>query len=219
MRNPQQDGLSSSAEFEELKQIEDRIEHGLAAIGALYVGRITTQARREFYFCVPSSGDVERWAGEVMSAFTGYTYESGSQPDPESQHYLNVLYPTPAAMQQIANRHVLTELKKEGDVHETPRAVDHFAYFADPSARDAFGAWARSRGFEVRTLGPDEGDLPWGTELTKVHSVDPRSIDTVTLELLVRCERHGGKYDGWGCPVVRPAKPTSFVDRLFRRRP
>jgi len=217
MQSPRPDGLSSREEFEKLKEIESRIEKRLAEAGALYVGRITNVGRRELYFYVPSDHQFERWADEAMTAFPDYTFEAGAQDDPESRQYLDVLYPTPSAMQQIKNRQVLTELKKAGDLHELARQVDHFAYFRDEANRDEFASWAKSQGFTVQAREQAGQDRPWSTELAKVQAVDPASIDAVTTELYRECVIRYGEYDGWGCPVVSPAKPPSFFDRVFRK--
>jgi hypothetical protein len=218
MEHPLPDGLPSSEESELQNVIEDRIDQNLAAVSALGVGRICGRGRWELYFYIPTDMDFHRWAWETIKAFPLRVFETGSRPDPESQQYLEVLYPALVHMQQIRNLPVVMKLEEAGDELETPRLVDHSAYFPDEAARNSFESWARSHDFDAWSRDPVEGDRPWGTELRKVHSIDLATICDVTLELSEECQSRGGEYDGWASPVERTAKPPSFLGRMFGTR-
>src|SRR5258708_2933562 len=56
LQRPGEDGLGSQAESEALYEIEDRLFAGVAqSLRARYVGRITTQGRREFFYYAGSA--------------------------------------------------------------------------------------------------------------------------------------------------------------------
>lgn len=58
LRWPREDGLSASIEFDSLKTIEEKLTATLnLGFDALLCGRITTDARRGFYYCAPAMSD------------------------------------------------------------------------------------------------------------------------------------------------------------------
>ena len=207
MKHPQPDGLPSPEEFEAFGAIEDQIDKCLRAASALDAGRICGQGRWERYFYIPTGLDFDGWASKTLKGFRDRVFQSGSRLDPDSRQYLEVLYPALVHMQQIRNQPVLMQLQQAGDLNETPRLVDHFAYFPDEAGRNSFESWARSHDYDARALDRVETDRPWGTELRKVHGVDLATICDVTLELSEECQSRGGEYDGWASPVVRTAEP------------
>jgi len=139
----------------------------------------------------------------VLQGFPAYDYDAGARPDPEWSTYLGFLAPSEEDRQHIENRRVCEALEENGDTLSAPREIDHWAYFAEPAAREAFVAEATALGFAVRALIEPDSDLPdIGVHLWRTDVPAYESIDDVTLTLFRLAARHGGTYDGWECTVV-----------------
>jgi len=207
MQAPRPDGLSSSEEAPKLKEIGDALDASVSATcGAQLVGRVTGGGKREFYFHAAEPGPLDEAAAQVMQSFEGYGFQCGSAFQPEWDHYLGTLYPSDTNLQRMQNRRLLEGLAAEGDVHELPRKVDHWLYFADAEGRAACRDTLTAIGFEVeeQTVAEGEGDqLPFALVVSRLDSVDKQSINGVTLELVRLAGEYRGDYDGWGCEATR----------------
>ena len=104
MKNPKTDGLSSDDDFQKLIEHEDALVDNLKKLKAIYVGRITTQGMRQFYFY--SSNDL--LVKDALSNFVGesspFQYQVGEKPDAKWNQYLNLLYPSEHGIQQIHDK-------------------------------------------------------------------------------------------------------------------
>src|SRR5579863_3814970 len=107
------DGLPQKKEADFLARLEDVLVKAVNAFGGIFVGRVTTNGRRDFIFYGPSDAGFERVVAEVMSLFTP-DFRTLIQQDPEWKLYFQRLYPTPADWQQIMNRRTLAQLTKAG---------------------------------------------------------------------------------------------------------
>jgi hypothetical protein len=210
LRNPRPDGLASNDEAPRLNEIGAVLDSTVSATcGAQLVGRITGGGRREFYFYAAEPGALDDAAVQAMKSFDGYEFETGSAFQPEWDHYLGMLYPSDTNLERMRNRRLLEELAGQGDVHELPRKVDHWLYFADEHGRVACRDTLAEIGFaiEEETLSEEEGDaLPYALIVSRVDSVDTHSINGITLELARLAGEHRGDYDGWGCEATTAAE-------------
>jgi regulator of RNase E activity RraB len=152
------------------------------------------------YFYTADGPAFENMMKEAMRDFAGYSFQTGSRPDPEWKVCFDFLYPSPLQEQQIANRSVIDNLIHHGDPTDQPRQIDHFAYFPDQQSCDAFEAFVRAEGFSVSQPGARRPDGSFGLVFSKTGI--PDNIDSITLPLFQDALDHGGEYDGWGCPVV-----------------
>ena len=138
MRSPRDDGLSSAEEAPRLFEIEESLKAMInPACGAQLVGRITGSGRREFYFYAEEPGELDEALNRALTSFADYRVQSGSKFEPEWEQYLELLYPSATNLQRMMNRRVLELLAEKGDVHETPRKVEHWLQFPEEAARDA----------------------------------------------------------------------------------
>ncbi len=205
LRRPRQDGLSDSEEAPRLYEIEDALSSVVRdTAGGLLVGRITTSGRREFYFYGPRSEGLEHAVTEVLGRFPDYEMESGTKRDEAWSHYFNVLYPSPEDWRRIKNGHVLEHLEREGDRHELPRPVRHWAYFPSAKDREAFLARLESLGFAI--VGRAEAGAPahpYGVTFERTDSVESGHMNELTIELLRMAIEGSGTYDGWETSVER----------------
>ena len=208
MRAPRADGLSSGEEAPTLHEIEESLNSLVPpACGAQLVGRITGSNRREFYFYGEEPGELDAAVARAMAPFPDYSFESGSTFQPDWEQYLELLYPSASNLQRMMNRRVLDTLGQGGDVHEVPRKVDHWLEFPSPEARAA--ARSTREANEIAVEGVYESDagaaLPYSLVVSRVDSVDMRTINGITLELARLAQEHGGNYDGWESPVTKPS--------------
>lgn len=202
MNQPRPDGLSSSEEFDTLVEIEKAIEAELCGDEVGYVGRSTCGGCRDFFFYAASTADWQRRVDAVLAAFPGYRYETASRGDAGWSVYLSFLLPGPRDRQKIENRRVCEALERHGDTLTVAREIDHWCCFPTPEAVDAFLAEVSTQGFSVRRrpVG-DEGALRFGAQVWRQDTPSHDNIDLVTLPLFDAAARHGGRYDGWECPV------------------
>ena len=199
MRQPREDGLSSSEEFDVLIRLEDALIDRVTANGVTtYCGRNTSSGNRDFYFYTSDAAGFSASAEGAMADHPEYEFETGARLDPEWESYFNFLYPSADDIQRIMNRRVTDALAKRGDALSEPRPIDHLAYLPDArsaaSLRDLLG----EQRFTVH-----EPEIGSGTVMLRFERADPPdAIDDVVIPIARRVKELGGTYDGWGCEVV-----------------
>lgn len=104
MLRAQQNGMSSDDEFDDLIALEDDLVARADAIGATYVGRLTTRGRRIFYLYSSDPGEVEAAVMDVMGRHSSYALEATNRPDSEWSTYFDFLYPREADYRRMMNR-------------------------------------------------------------------------------------------------------------------
>jgi hypothetical protein len=104
MLRAQENGMSSDDEFDDLVALEDDICARAHAIGAIYVGRVTTRGRRIFYFYSSDPADVEVSVTEAIATHSPYVADVADRADPEWSTYFDFLYPREADYQRMMNR-------------------------------------------------------------------------------------------------------------------
>jgi hypothetical protein len=205
LQSPNADGLSTNEEAPRLHEIGEAIDANVSAsCAAQLVGRITGAGRREFYFYGEEPGPLDEAVKNAMRSFPEYVHECGSSLQPDWDQYVDLLYPSESNLQRMFNRRVLETLAEQGDVHETPRQVDHWLEFTNENSRVACRDTLVAIEFKVEDehLAEEPEDLPYRLVVSRVDSVDSHTINGITLELLRLAGEHGGSYDGWECPVT-----------------
>ena len=104
MLRAQENGMSSDDEFDDLIALEDDLVARADAIGATYVGRLTTRGRRVFYLYSSTPKEVESAVRDVMGRHPSYVVAVTDRPDPEWSTYFDFLYPSEANYQLMMNR-------------------------------------------------------------------------------------------------------------------
>ncbi len=214
MNEPRADGLSSQEEFETLKRIEDALESELSGEEVRYVGRNTSSGCRDFYFYVSRPPLWHENVARVLSSFPDYEFQTGTRDDAAWAVYSNFLLPGPVGRQLIRNRHVCEVLQSQGDTLVAAREIDHWSYFPDQAAADAYLAEVTALGFQFRNRSIDSnGARSHGVQAWRIDTPSFAEIDDVTLPLFEVAQRHHGAYDGWECAVksgaIREAPKSS----------
>jgi uncharacterized protein (TIGR01619 family) len=205
LKNPDEQGFPSDDENDALNDLEDVLTDSLNQAETRYVGRVTTDGRREFYFYTSGFEKFRELAETTMKTQPEYRFEVDQADDAEWQHYREVLFPAPEDLQQIRNQHIINQLEMAGDSLEQPRPVDHYANFKTNEDRERFIAAAQALNFEAVSR-PDrepEFEFPFAVGLLRVDSVDPETVDKFTFELWELAGQHNGEYEGWGSGVVK----------------
>lgn len=201
-----EDGFPDEAQREALDEIEEALDAAMEELGFVvhFVGRLTHQGLRAFYFYSDNPLGVESALGGAMVPFGSDPHEIGQRDEEDWETYFGLLYPSPRDMQLISNQQLLGVLAEHGDDHELPREVEHFAYFPTEVAGHEFAGRAAAEGF---TLGehrpPEEPGAEWGVRVTRVDPVDYFSIGDATLLLFELAEECGGSYDGWETVIMK----------------
>jgi hypothetical protein len=203
-KNPGENGLPTSAEFEGARSIEDALEKFANERSSRYVGRVTVAGCRHFY--VYSSADETEWKTfvDALSVSTGYEFATAVREDPQHESYWQDLYPTDDDWQVIHDLGVLDALHKEGDDGTTPRQIDHWIYFATEEAAVPFLAWAEQEGFTHDKAHSHEAKD--GKHCVRLYHNGPATLKAIsarTIALRRNAATHGGEYDGWEAPVLR----------------
>lgn len=85
-----------------------------------------------------------------------------------------------------------------GDVLETPRPVEHYAYFSRRSHAQAAANDLIAAGFEV---GRARHRFKTVLQATRGEALGDEQVARFLREVVGIVERHGGDYDGWGATV------------------
>jgi regulator of RNase E activity RraB len=202
-RTPRPDGLSDGKEAPILFQIEDVLNPEIIHVcDAIFCGAITTEGRREFYFYGKSREGFDAATVRSLAKFPTYRFDSGEKNDPLWEQYLEVLYPSKEDLQRIANRDLLDQLEKRGDVLSVRREVRHWVYVRSKQSRELFGKAAATCGYGIVSESDGPKDTPLGIVVSRVQSVDQNAADEIVLELLRLAQHFDGEYDGWETPIV-----------------
>ena len=206
MNNPREDGLSSSEEFDTLSAIEDRLQESITKRhNSIYVGRLTTDGRRDYYYYVGDATLYDKSISESLVAYPSYTFDFGIKEDRLWDSYLGFMYPNPRQFQSIQNRRVVDNLEKNGDTLAKARPVDHWIYFKTENDRSAFLSKIENLNFDI--ISKDEetslGEFPYKLHISRVDKVDHESVDDYVLDLWEFAKKCNGEYDGWETSVEK----------------
>jgi hypothetical protein len=202
-QSPRPDGLFDRNEAPVLYTIEDSLTVRIArGCKAILSGRITTEGRCEFYFYGETKEGFRKAVRDALLDFNGYKFDMGEREDPSWSQYLDVLYPSLEDLERIANRDLLDELVKRGDVHTAPREVQHWMSFRSEQSRALFREAATATGYGIAGESQSEEEFPYGVSVARTQPIEQKSIDQTVIELLRLCRNFNGDYEGWETPVV-----------------
>jgi regulator of RNase E activity RraB len=204
MQDPAENGTGTAAEAQAFNAVEDNIVAATAPLGLRPIGRLRNHGRWQLTFMGPAVRS-DAFTTAVGSSLSNAErrFETDSRPDPDWSYYRNFLFPDPERWRWMRDRGVVEQLLEHGDPLTKPRRVDHWVYFPDAAARDAFVRAAAGRNFDAVKPFAEQEDGVYGVRLFRIDSVQLDEIHEVTMTLVELAEQHGGDYDGWETSVER----------------
>ncbi len=196
MLDPGPHAIGTAAEADVLDALELAAIKRLGARGLIYVGRVRNRGTWEMTFYGPASHH-EAIDEVARDAAPARRTETGSQLDPDWSYYRELLLPDDERRQWMDDRRLVDVFREQGDRLVTPRRVDHWAQLASAAARDAFITTATQRGFTVAATSEDDGDRPFGVQVSRIDPIELDHIHDVVMILVDAAVQHGGEYDGW----------------------
>ncbi|MEY5049488.1 MAG: hypothetical protein RLZZ175_2847 [Bacteroidota bacterium] len=207
MQNPNEAGLSSSAECDVLDEIENSICNKILNIfDSIYIGRITSDNHRDFNFYLNGDNlDFEIEIKNAMSNFPDYEFAFGTLEDENWEHYFDFMYPNPSQIQCMKNRRVVEVLEENGDDLTQPREVDHWIYFNTIEDRTKYVEEVKNEGFTIvnETKLDDRKEMPYSLQISRFDNVDLNSVNDYVLYLWALAEEYNGDYDGWETSIEK----------------
>ncbi|XAL98547.1 DUF695 domain-containing protein [Phycisphaeraceae bacterium D3-23] len=203
--DPGEHGMGTQQSFDVMCDVEDAFFTHLSDSELYFVGRLRNMGKWELYFfgCGGQDRRIEDAAAKAIQQTTNLPYDFGSKPDPEWSGYTNYIYPSPERHRWMADRSVVDVLAEHNDLHNKPRRIDHWIYFAAKDDREAMAKAVAMIGF-AREDDPEDGDgdLPFGLQLYRDDPSELNHINSVTSRLCEIADENGGSYDGWETFIV-----------------
>jgi len=206
LNNPQEDGLVTQDESDDIGFIEDRLEmESLRWRSGRYLGRIISNGEVNFIYALKLDFEWSNTVYSAMQNFPEYVYEYGSRVDMEWDVYQKLLFPTIREWQIIANHHSCNSLLEQGDDLQTLRAIEHKVYFESEENRIKFIELIEQDGFMVQdtTEVPFNKKTMYGVHFFRKDKPFFYDIDALTMQIIDKSEGLGGMYDGWECSLVK----------------
>lgn len=206
MNSPQEDGLSSQEEFSLLSKMEETLINALTFnTESQYVGRVTFAGKRDFYFYLTDTEKLQNIVNEAMQKHSDYPFDIHCKGEKAWDTYFALLYPTPAQMQTIQNRHIIEQLERAGDSLKKERPVFHFIYFNTDTDRENFISRVSPAGFTIHTKEFDDAltEFAYSLQIERVDKVDWESVNEYVAYLSAIAQDCHGTYDGWETSVEK----------------
>ncbi len=201
LKEPTSDGMPGSEEFPALLELDRALEDYVAAMGGVFVGRLTHDGCRYFYYYASAPGAAVELRLRELGETHGYTLKYLYQSDPGHRRYHDELYPTPDDWVVVRDLETLSRLREAGDDARVDRRIDHWAYFATGDEADAFARWAGGSGFSGAQV--DQDDDRWRVRYHHIGTVRLADITTYTIRSERRARELNGEYDGWESSVEK----------------
>jgi hypothetical protein len=204
LRDPSPKGMPGKSEFDVLNRFEDTLVPFIEERGGLYAGRLTTQGHRHF-ICYGEIGaaDLQSFC-DRQSAELEYAIAVTREHDPEYRAYWDDLYPKPDDDSVIQDLKVFEALRSNGDGGSQPRRIDHWAYFPNGKAAEAFAFWANGLGYASERM--ERSNETANPYQVRFHRTDTPSVGEFTNANIVlrrKAKDLNGTYDGWETIIVK----------------
>lgn len=189
-----------------LGSIERRLDALFAErLQAVYVGRINTETRLEFYYYAkPGELPHRELAAEVMSDYPSYRWIAAERDDAEWTFY-TFLQPNEIEKLYAKNRLLLQALLSKGDRPDVERDVFHWLRFASGDHLRKAADRASALGYSVVNVDCDaeKPAYPHTLIVSRRHALGEKAINESVKELYELVKTLAGRYEGWGADVRR----------------
>lgn len=191
--------------------LERRLEYAFAErMQAIYVGRINTETRLEFYYYAkPGAVRHQKLAEKVMAAYPHYRWIAAERDDPDWSFYA-YLKPNDVEKLYAKNNMLLRSLTEKGDRLGIARHVYHWLRFGSKEDLSKAADNARQLGYSIVNSDMDTEKPSYQHTLiiSKKHPLAIGAMNDSVSELYALAHAFAGKYEGWG---------TDIRQRLWRK--
>ncbi|WP_020616031.1 DUF695 domain-containing protein [Paenibacillus daejeonensis] len=183
-----------------LERLESQLEEAAeASMKAVYIGRINTAKRLEFYYYTPPHQDQHEKQRELRSLFRDSGIVYYSKPDSDWSFYRYLL---PDALEEmyIHNAQMVYALIHKGDHIERPRHVYHWLLFKQDEDRSAMKQAVEGLGYTVEDgkVPEERPGYPYSLVVSRWEDVRLETVNERVGELHELVGKVDGRYDGWG---------------------
>ena len=193
--------LTRSEVIKLLEQIEKKLEHIITKNqDAVYIGRINTPRRLEYYYYISSEHSLEGLA-QLTAKQDYFRMQHYRKTDAEWEFYHFLL---PNALEElfIHNAQMVYALLHRGDDIKQPRNVYHWLLFKHVEERLEMRGRLEEMGYRIEDgkSGEPQKDFPYPLVISRFEDV---RLETVNgrVDELYQMLNGSGKYDGWGAVI------------------
>lgn len=170
---------------------------------ALYIGRINTETRLEFYYYAKPGGEPHRQLAEsVMKAYPTYRWIASERDDADWSFYA-YLRPNEIEKLYAKNNILLQSLSQKGDRLDIARDVFHWLRFGSSENMRNAADSAKRLGYSVvnSDMDADKPAYQHTLIISKKHSLGVEAMNDSVKELYELTHSFAGKYEGWGTDI------------------
>lgn len=202
MNDVDEEGFATATELQRLSSVTDTLKETLSnEIDAISVGQKYEDGWLELYFYAPTAKKFQSIVSKVLGS--DFIMDTGSTKDAKWEHYLYTLYPSALMLQQVQSRHIMDELKEEGDDLTVVREVEHYMGFLTESQAKRVSEELYLHGFKEKEISYNSSEEYGNTLiLTQDHAVDAELLEELAFLLITTAEKEHGIYVGWSTGVV-----------------
>ena len=198
-------GMPTQPEVKAIQELEDVfIPMVLRELKSVYVGRLTSNGARDYYFYATQSEFTPKLITWFKEKYPKRQFQHGGKKDSDWSGYLDFLYPKARQLQTIMNERVIENLLKSGDSLKNKRRIDHMVYFKTKANRQAFLTEIQKLGFSKISEQDDIEDEKWSFSLNfdRKDAATEDSIERIFDAIWPLVEKYKADYDGWGCEIA-----------------
>lgn len=202
MNDVNDDGFATSSELERLSSVTQALKETLSnEVDAVSVGQKQEDGWLELYFYAPTAKKFQGIVSKVLGS--DFITDTGSTKDAKWEHYLYTLYPSALMLQQVQSRHIIDELKAEGDDLSIAREVEHYLGFLTESQAKRVSEELYLHGFKEKAISYNSSEEYGNTLImTQEHTIDTELLEELAFLLITTAEKEHGIYAGWSTGVA-----------------
>jgi len=202
MNEVDEDGFATASESVRLQTVTDSLTQTLSdEIDAIHVGHKYEDGWLELYFYAPTAKKFQNIVAKVLGS--DFVMDTGSTKDAKWEHYLYTLYPDALMLQQVQSRHIMDELKAEGDDLTVVREVEHYLGFLTQTQAQRIAEELYLHGFKEKEVSYNSSEEYGNTLIvTHEHAIDADLLEELAFLLITTAEKEHGIYVGWSTGVT-----------------
>lgn len=201
-------GMPTEEDFEVLNKIDDLLESKLKKMGAIYIGRVTSNGFRSFaYQMQECTQELIMLVTEIAYGF-GLEFEVIHRDNDLKSYYLEFLYPQINDWRVIDDMQVLEVLHDANDDPNIEREVVHFSYFKTKEDSQKFKKWLIEAKYSFTSIEQND-KKEYLVEFSHIGTMHLEDISSHSIEINKQCILNKGTYDGWETTVEEtPSEPS-----------